>query len=405
MSGVLLFALLSFFPISAKAQIDAISQQYLKEATASLYSLDYAESRKSLRKIIAEDPENPFGYLFEAGAIWWQFSNENNLFLKQKNLQVIFTNDVAQTIAKSRPMLASPDPETRAEGDFAAGMAYGLRGQWRLLMGHWLDAYFDGRKGLKFLHACLAADPEYYDADLGLGVYDYEAARFGRKIRMGFLFRIFGDERNGIRLITLAKEKGRYSKHQAAVFLLTLYIQDKNDYQDALPLAKELRRDFPESPYFEFVEAMLDYNIGLKDESFIAGRYLYRMFKNDPEGFEPKLLSLACSFSGTPCLNKRQMARFRDWLNGSLERYGGDDSAEGWRVALRLMRGYSESVLGARVQAETDFQGVLAAPDSFDLRARARQCLTAGCGRRSLLSDLENIAEDPSSGVTAPDPP
>jgi len=404
MTAALLFGVLSLFSIQAKAQNNAVSQHYLQKATASLYSLDYADSRKYLRKIIADNPENPFGYLFEAGAIWWQFSNENSLFLKQPDLQDLFTADVTEAIIKSKPMLASTDPEVRADGAFAQGMALGLRGQWRLLMGHWIDAYFDGHRSLGFLHECLASDPAYYDADLGLGVYDYEAARFGRKIKMGFLFKIFGDEKRGIRLMSLAKEKGRYSRRQAAVFLLTLYIQDKKDYRDALPLAQELRRDFPRSPYFEFVQAMLDYDSGLKDESFDLGADLFRKLGKDPARFNPKILSLACSFSGNSCLNRRQMSSFMDWINGSIEKFYGNDSQKNWIVALRLLRGYSEGILGETAQADEDFHGVLASPDFLDLHARAERCLSFGCDKQSILGDLEKSAAGSPNGSALLDP-
>jgi len=404
MTAEFLFGILSLFSIQARAQINVVSQQYLQEATASLYSLDYADSRKSLRKIIAENPENPFGYLFEAGAIWWQFSNENNLFLKQPDLQDLFIADLTEAMVKSKPMLTSSAPEVRADGDFAQGMALGLRGQWRLLMGHWIDAYFDGHKSLRFLHECLTSDPTYYDADLGLGVYDYEAARFGRKIKMGFLFKIFGDEKKGIRLMSLAKGKGRYSRRQAAVFLLTLYIQDKKDYRDALPLAQEMRRSFPQSPYFEFVQAMLDYDFGLKDESFDLGADLFRKLGKDPARFNPKILSLACSLSGNSCLNKRQMTFFMDWINGGIEKFYGNDSQKKWIVALRLLRGYSEGALGKTAQADEDFHDVLTAPDFLDFHARAEQCLSLGCDRQSILADLKKSAADSPSGRALLDP-
>ncbi|HVA65294.1 MAG TPA: hypothetical protein VNK24_00020 [Elusimicrobiota bacterium] len=324
--------------------------------------------------------------------------------MKQPDLQDLFIADVTEAMRKSRPMLASSDPNTRADGDFAQGMAVGLRGQWRLLMGHWIDAYFDGHKSLRFLRACLASDPAYYDADLGLGIYDYEAARFGRKIKMGFLFKIFGDERRGIRRIGLAKEKGRYSRRQAAVFLLTLYIQDKKDYRDALPLAQELRRNFPQSPYFEFVQAMLDYDSGFKDESFDLGADLFRKLEKDPAVFKPKILSLACSFSGSSCLNKRQMSSFMDWINGSIEKFYGNHSQKNWITALRLLRGYSEGALGETAQADGDFHGVLTAPDFMDFHARAEQCLAVGCDRQSILADLKKLAAGSSNGRALLDP-
>ncbi len=389
-------------PPAAHAGLDRKSLAYLKQATASLYSMDYGDCQKALGKIIAANPDSPFGYLFEAGEIWWQYSNPYVFSAVPAERSRRMIEDVTSVLQKSRPMLDSPDPGMRADGNFASGMALGLRGQWSLLQGHWLEAYFQGRKSLKFLRACLAADPSYYDADLGLGIYDYEAAKFGKKIKLGYLLHVFGSEKNGLRLIALAKNQGDYSSRQAAAFLLTVYLQDKRDYRDAMPLAQELRQEFPQSAYFESAQALIDYDSGLKDESFKLGEDLFRKFRADPKAFEANILNLACSFTTDSCLGKRQMSYFMDWINGSMEKFYADKNSIRWLVTLRLLRGYSESLSGGMPQAQADFHAVLEAPNLLDYHARARRCLSRRCDRKSLLAELESLAGASGQGDDPP---
>ncbi|MHB2026869.1 MAG: tetratricopeptide repeat protein [Elusimicrobiota bacterium] len=369
-----------------RCQIDGESQSYLDQATTSLYNLNYSDCQDSLRKLISADPQNPFGYLLEAGAIWWQSSNEYDLFKETPTLEGVFEQDVRHALKKAGPLAQSSDEKNKANGLFVQGMALGLRGQWLLLRGHWFEAYLAGRGGLKRLRQCLKVDPNYYDADLGLGAYQYQAAKFGRKIKLGFVFRVFGNEKNGIKLISLAKDKGRFASRQAAIFLLTLYLQDKHDYEKALSIAAHLGKSFPASPYFKFLKAMIYFNLGQKGHSYDLGRYLFGEFQKNPGAFEPKVMSLACSFSGNPCLNRGQARGFIRWIDGALAQAPASDAE--WISTLHLLRGYALNILGDSTQARSDYYDVLAGPDIFDWRMRARTCLADGCNRDSILSDL-----------------
>lgn len=376
----------------ADAALSPDTEKYLKEGLARLYDLDYVRARASFRRVVELEPDNPFGYLFEAGAIWWQASNEYGLFQDTPTLQGLFEQDIEAAIRKADPLTDSRQKDLRADGHFVMGMALGTRGQWTLMRGHWVKAYFDGKKGVKHLKKCLKYDAEYFDAYLGLGVYDYEAARFGGMLKFaGSLVGVRGDEARGIERMKLAMEKGRYGSRQAAQFLATIYITDRHDYKQALPIIAALRRDFPESLYFQFVETVLQHNLGARDASLLLGRRIFERTRADPSGLGRKLLSLVCGLSGSRCLEKDEVESALAWFD-----YAVSSSArppdKAWLSFLHLYRGYAHDLLGQADGAKRDYQWVLNHAPSSDNQQRARLCLSSGCDAAALLRHLKALS-------------
>ena len=178
-------------------------------------------------------------------------------------------------------------------------MAYGTRGQWNVLRGRYITAFFDGRKALKYLKKCKKLDKHYYDVDLGLGVFDYQTAQFaGLTKKLSALVGMRGDEKRGLERMHLAMNRARYSRRQAAQFLSSIYIIDKKDFAQALPIVKRLQRYFPESSYFKFLEVIVVYRMGHWDDSSRLGRELFKKYEKEPAAFQKKLLSLICSLTG-----------------------------------------------------------------------------------------------------------
>src|SRR5258708_5579202 len=174
MHAILLAAALLASPGGAALSPNA--ELSLDRGLHDLYSLDYVEARADFRKLIEQEPDNPFGYLFESGAIWWQSSQEYGLFKDTPTLQGLFEQDVEFAIKKADPLTDSKDKGLKADGHFVEGMALGTRGQWSLMRGHYMKAFFDAKKAIKHLKKVPKIDSSYRDVDLGLGVFDYQAA-------------------------------------------------------------------------------------------------------------------------------------------------------------------------------------------------------------------------------------
>lgn len=390
MTGPLLSLLLAAAPVSAQdgPRLTPAASRQLEEGLARLYELDYDGSRAAFRRLIELQPDDPMGYLFEAGGIWWQSSQEYGLFKDTPTLQGLFEQDVEAAVRKARDYIDSADPSLRADGYFASGMALGTRGQWNVMKGRWIAAYWDGKKAVKHLNKCLKLDPQYHDAYLGLGLFDYQTARFSGVARLGAaLGGMRGDEARGLERITRAAEKSRISRPQAAQLLASLYILDRHDYASALPLIQGLRASFPRSVYFTFLEALLRHRLGDWDGSLALGRELFEAAAADPAAFRRKELTLVCGLSGADCLNRTDTERVLAWTGHALDS-AAKEKPSAFQTWVRLLHAHALDLLGRREEAQSEYSRVTRLPDFDGARERARACLAKPCDRDALLNLL-----------------
>lgn len=363
----------------------------LDEGLARLYALDYARSRAAFRRLIELDPENPFGYLFEAGGIWWQSSQEYGLFTDTPTLQGLFEDDVDLALHKADAYIESADPQTRADGYFVSGMALGTLGQWRLMRRHMLDAYFTGKKAVKQLRRCQKLAPNYADVRLGLGVFDYQTAHLSGVAKLGVLFGMKGNEKRGLEGIVYAAERSPTAGRQAAQLLSQIYLTDMRDYARALPVVQRLRRDFPDSPYFVFIEALLRHRLGDWDGSLALGRELYAAVEADPAAFRTKWLTLVCGLSGADCLSKGDADLALTWFDRAIDATSAE-TPTGFHTLLHLFRGQLLDAVGRRDEAVAEYRRALALPEFDYAHERAFACQSAPCGRAEILRRLRAMS-------------
>lgn len=384
-------------PAAAAPHLSPAAEAQLNEGTRRLYSLDYQRSRAAFRKLIEIEPDNPYGYLFEAGEIWWESSQNYGLFADTPTLQGLFEQDIEAAQRKADAYIDARDAQMRADGYFVSGMALGTLGQWRVMKRHWIDALFAGKKAVKHLKKCFKLDPEYFDAQLGLGLFDYQASHFSGVAKLGVLFGMRGNEKRGLEAIQLAVEKSRYAGPQAAELLSQIYIIDMKDFGRALPVIQRLRGQFPESPYFLFIEALLRHRLGQWDESFALGRDLYKNIEADPKAFHAKWLTLVCGLSGSDCLAKEDAELALTWFDHAIESTA-KDKPDAFRGLLHLFRGQLLDSLGRREEALAEYRKTLAFPEFDFTRHRAAECTAKACDRQEILTRLRDMSKEPEEG-------
>src|SRR5579883_3270599 len=133
---------------SCRAALSPQAEQALQAGLKDLYDLNYARSRADFHGLTVSEPNDPFGYLFEAGGIWWESSQEYGLFQDTPALEGLFEQDVQASIRTAQAWANAKDDDHKADGNFALGIALGTEGQWRLLRREWMRAYFEGKKAI-----------------------------------------------------------------------------------------------------------------------------------------------------------------------------------------------------------------------------------------------------------------
>lgn len=239
----IIFTLLLVPVISAQPQ--DIRELGLK-GIALTRNLQFDEANKIFDKMIRIDPENALGYLLKSSSFLSMteikgIEIEQAENFKDQTLKVI---DIAEEMFD----------ENKDDVDvlFYLGCGYGNLGIYYMNNNSWLRAYWNGRKGKKYLEKAIGKNPDYYDAYLGLGMYKYYAAVLPKIIKpLSFLLGMEGDRGKGIEEVTLALKKGSYARDSAKVFLADSVHWKEENYEAALLLYKELITEFPRNHYFQ----------------------------------------------------------------------------------------------------------------------------------------------------------
>ncbi|MFA5140555.1 MAG: hypothetical protein WC728_15100 [Elusimicrobiota bacterium] len=396
--------------VAGKDLTQAVQDPLLQEALRCLYDLEFEKTHALAFRFIRQHPENPFGHLFAAGALWWEASTGFDASPAGKTSSAMadrFELDIDRTLEKAKKLYKSKDKSLWPDGLFATGMALGLRGQWRLADGEWMQAYRDGKKAIKFLRKCVKMDPSYHDAYLGLGMFDYQTAKLPAILRMGaaILLHGVGDAARGLHRMRMAMEMGRFSSRQAAAQLMTVRLQYEKDYGGALDILRDhLLATFPSSSYFRLIDVALLELSGDSAGSLKAGLSLFDSLRQDPESFRTKQGTMLCGFLGKTCLERERLEPAVRWMDKALAAAENGSSPPGWPTTLHLYRGMAHDLLGQRALARDDYQTVLEHPFFLHSHAWARECLSKPCGRADAVRLLqgEPPASSPPNGFQGP---
>jgi tetratricopeptide (TPR) repeat protein len=112
----------------------------------------------------------------------------------------------------------------------------------------------DGNKALTFV---VEKNSSYYDAYLGLGIYNYMISMIPKKLQwLTSILGYSGDKEEGRKQLILASDKGTYTNTEAKFYLTLLSWREEN-YPAAEDYAKQLTSRHPQSPAIWMVWGLL----------------------------------------------------------------------------------------------------------------------------------------------------
>jgi len=212
-----------------------------------VYQKKYFDAIAMCEQVIEKYPDNPMGYLGQAGVyhiimLNYRVSLFDNQFDSLTTL-AIKTGDAAIKIYKDD-----------ANAYFVLGAAYGFRGLNRIRKGQWFGAFKDGVRGVSNLMKAHAMKKDLYDVYYGLGLYYYWKSA---KARVLTFLRLMKDEREkGIEYLKVSIEKGRFSATEAVFALIEIYYYEDR-YQEAFDAALSLKDKFADDPTWNYLTAKI----------------------------------------------------------------------------------------------------------------------------------------------------
>jgi tetratricopeptide (TPR) repeat protein len=361
MCGALLLAALCL-PTASFSDIkvqDRPTGTALEQGLWWLYHLQYGKARELFDQYTQLHPKDPAGYFYKTAADWWQLAQQFDKDLP--DIRARLEDDYQITVKVAEELLNSAeDPKIKAQACLYMGGAQGLKGRWLVTQRAWVKAYFLGKSGHKMLKRALKYDPKLYDAYLGLGIYDYFTDTLGgaQKVLAALLIR--GDRKRGIQQLHWAIEKGEHARVEAMMFLIEIYTWEEHTPEKALPMAQQLRQEFPKSPAMYLAEIIEYYELKQWDKVKTAAQdYLEKSKKEIPyytrDGVFPAWYCLGVA----AMWGDRDLDTAQNYLEQIIQK---DEKDSRWVTFAHLRLGQVLDLKGERKKAVEHYRIVLSRP-------------------------------------------
>jgi tetratricopeptide (TPR) repeat protein len=225
-----------------------------------LYNLEFEEAERVFATLVSEKPKKPMGYFYMAMVSWSRLSI--GFWTPQVLKEYVDRIDLTISVAKKR----IENREADSFDYFYLGGALGFKGRFELMQHNWFSSYTLAYEAIEALRKCAKLDPSNVDVLLGLGIYDYYTAKLSGIVKLlSYLFLYKGNKEEGLRKLQTAADHAVYSAIESKSMLLHIYLFMEEDFQKALPFAKELSEKFSKNPRYKFLEGIVYIRGGLDD--------------------------------------------------------------------------------------------------------------------------------------------
>lgn len=235
---ILLFALLK---VSAGQDFKEVHNLVVDGITA-IYNIDYNTALSKFQQAKNIAPNDLRGPFFESTVYFWKA-----MLTKNKTDYETYLNQSEKIIEHCSGII------DKNENDLDAQMYMGWTYTMRAFLVYTVDrnvlkAASDIKDGNKALTFVVEKNPNYNDAYLGLGVYNYMISMIPKKLQwLTSILGYSGNKDEGRKQLIIAATKGIYTQTEAKVYLTLLSWREEN-YTDAEDYANQLKKTYPESP-------------------------------------------------------------------------------------------------------------------------------------------------------------
>jgi tetratricopeptide (TPR) repeat protein len=236
----------------------------------ALYNLDYAKAQSDFNEIVKIDPTNPTGPQLLAARVWvktlyesrrLQSSLYSSASFYTKGDDKVDPKIVSEFRALTREAKRLADVRVKAnprdvEAIDALAAVAGLKASFEeAVERRHFAALRDGSEAVDRHREVLRLDPNYIDAQLTIGLYDYVLGSLPLPAKLlAGLTGARGSKRRGLAALEKVAREGRWSQDDAKSLLILLYTREKR-FPEVLTLARELSAKYPRNYLFRLEAA------------------------------------------------------------------------------------------------------------------------------------------------------
>ncbi|HJQ68791.1 MAG TPA: hypothetical protein VKA70_07455 [Blastocatellia bacterium] len=365
------------------AAFDAAEFERLRvEGNDLLYNLDYQTARERYTRMTRMAPDHPAGYVNLANNLWLETLNasrrlstsvySSGSFYAQdaeedevnKKREREFNELIKQALAVAKARL-DKDPQD-VEALYYSAAAQGLRAGYSVSVKRsFRKAIGDANGSVKTQKRVVKLDPNYTDAYLSIGLYEYvidSLPFFWRTLAR--LAGLSGSKKRGIEQLERVVANGKYAADDARVLLIGIYGREGKPDR-ALELISHLATKYPRNYLFGVERAAMLYKMNRADE---ANRAFADMLKDE-----------RISQAATDLINYQWAENLtaRGEYAAAIERYAvvkkWPKSEPGLVSLAHLHAGQALDMLGKREEAVAEYHIVLKREKIFDSHKLAAQ--------------------------------
>ncbi len=352
-----------------------------KEGNDALYNLDYQMARKRYQKMTELMPGHPAGYIYLANNLLLETLNSSRRLSsslyssasfyaqdadqdkvdperdRQFNELIQKALDVVEEQLQKNPQ----DPESL----YYKGTAFGLRTLYSITIKRSFGgAIGSGKKAIQHQKEVLKHDPNFIDAYLSIGLYEYLVDSLPLLWRLlARLTGVKGSKKEGIKHLEEVADRGKYSSDDARVLLIGIYSREDQP-ELALKLLSYLANKYPRNYLFGVERAAMLYRVGRGAE----GERVFTDLLKDPHiAGAADVVNYqwgeALTAAGNYATAIERYKAVMDW-----------PKSERSSVSLAHLRaGQAFDALGKRAEALAQYQLVLSLQNVYDSHNRAKR--------------------------------
>jgi hypothetical protein len=241
-----------------------------KEGFEALYNLDYEGARRRFDEMTKLFPDHPAGYQFLAAGLWLKTLNEsrrlqaslynNEGFYKEKDDRVDpkASAEFRSLTLKTKELCDARLKQNPKDTDalYYLGASEGLRAAWGSMVERsFMSSLRNGSDSVDHHREVLKIDPNYTDAKVTIGMYDYVVGSLPPIVKLGATFLGFhGSKKRGLATLEEVAREGRWTRDDAKFMLIAL-LKREGRYRDAYAYANELAAKYPRNYLFKMEAA------------------------------------------------------------------------------------------------------------------------------------------------------
>jgi tetratricopeptide (TPR) repeat protein len=361
----------------------------MKQAYDPMYRLDYEDARTRMAELGRRFPEHPGPPLAQAATLWLRelfrrqelddldrfvspgyFDAPTSRRMEEAD-QTAIELFLQRSEVLARRFLDSHPGDRDAR--YYLGSMEGIRGAYAFTVGRSkLDAFRHGKKAYQYHKAIVEEDPDYDDAYMTVGTYEYILDNLPWYVKwMATIAGYSGSERLGFEYLTRSAARGRAVDIDARVLLMVVYVRERH-YAYALQLARDLHHRFPENFLFHLNQGQILKKMVRIDEALDVFAAVERKAEGGARNYQ--MLALA-PFRFSLGLEFLAAGRREDAL-ARFERVAAEAAAPPREAALsRLKAGQILDLQGRREEALARYREVLELEDVDGAHREAERCL------------------------------